>query len=235
MNQCCLCLEMVGQIGQRIEITNILDIFERSIDKEVREKLKTKDFKELASELYLDVGTIANPRGIRNTVPKYDCINFSLYRLDKELGTGVFEQQLNRRLWGEKDLAVYQFNRNIYEDHPAVNLAAEKYNGKDRLKRDYIEELYWAQKLTQEDRDRICISDYPDLDEEFGLNTTIRENEAVVRETNGLIPPKLNPPIFNEQGIGKATINIPISEKEDSNRRVNEEVKELHQLDEIQV
>ena len=232
-------LSMLGKraVGQQVEITNILDVFERSIDREVRAKLETKDFEELASELYLDAGIIGNPCGIRNTVPKYDCINFSLYRLDKELGTGVFEKQLDSRLWGEKDLAVYQFSRNIYEEHPATNLAEERFNGKDRFKRNYIEDLYWAQKITQEDRDRICISDYPDLDEEFEYENTTREdtrNDIIEeRKSNGLKPPILKRPIFSEQGIGKSTVNISIASKDSSNSRVQQDEQTILQAQEI--
>ena len=100
INESVLTMLRNGPIGQKIEITNILDVFERSIDKEVRDKLKTKDFEDLASELYLDVGTIANPRGIRKIVQKYDCINFSLYRLDNEL----FMKNILQQIWQKKDL-----------------------------------------------------------------------------------------------------------------------------------
>ena len=228
INESVLTMLRNGPIGQKIEITNILDVFERSIDKEIRDKLKTKDFEDLASELYLDVGTIANPRGIRNIVQKYDCINFSLYRLDNELGKGIFDKQLNKKAFGINDLSVYQFDRNIYEEHPAINLTEERFNGKDRFKRDYIEELYWAQKITQEDRERICISDYPDLDEELYHDNTTREN-AIEKETNELKPPILKQPIFNEQEIGKTTVDTTIQNKDNAQNRAYADQQEQQQ------
>jgi len=195
INESVLIMLRKNSIGQRVEITNILDVFERSIDKEVRDKLKTRNFEDLASELYLDVGTIANPCGFRNIVQKYDCINFALYRLDKELGNGIFNKQLNKRAFGINGLSVYQFDRDIYEEHPAINLTEERFKGKDRFKRRYIEGLYWIQKITKEDRERIGINDFPDLDEELYYENITIEHAKEERNT------VMSTMIFKEQFI----------------------------------
>jgi len=161
--------------GQRVEMTNALDVFERSIHQDVRERLKTTSFEDLYEELYMDVGTISHPSGARLIVPKYDCINFTLYRLDEELGQGIFAEQICRRLFGKKDLEVYQFDRDIYENHEAPNLR-ERLKGKDGLRKEWIEDTYWVQKITEEDKERLGISDFPDLEQELFGYSNSQEN-----------------------------------------------------------
>ena len=142
-----------------IEKTNALDVFERSIDKEIRERLKTMSFEDLCNELYVNAEFIAHPLGIRSSVEKYDCINFTLYRLDKELGKNFFNNPLST-VFGDKD--VYEFDRNIYEEHEPENIK-EIFGDKVDRRREWVKKIYWAQKLTDEDKERLGLNDFPDL------------------------------------------------------------------------
>lgn len=159
INESVLQMLSIHRICMRAEYKNTMDVYERNIDKEVREMLKGKSFQELCDELYLDVGTISSPFGHRKIVPKYDCINFTLYRIDEELGTGIFDRQLNHFSWGGRKAleSNYGYGRNIYETHMPPKLDDLKLP--DDVKERYIRSLYWAQKITTEDRVRLGLSE----------------------------------------------------------------------------
>lgn len=165
INESVLNMKGKERFGQYVEYTNALDVYERNIDKEIRDKLNKKDFEELCDELYLDAGTINDPTGVRRVVPKYDCINFSLFRIDKELQAGRFSEEFKDMSWmGGKDILnkVYKFDRNIYEQHPPENI--EEMDEEDR--EDYIEYLYWAQKITDEDKKRLGLIEEKESNEQ---------------------------------------------------------------------
>lgn len=161
-----------NRIYVRAEYKNAMDVYERNIDKEVREMLKGKSFQELSDELYLDVGTISSPFGYREVVPKYDCINFTLYRIDEELGTGIFDKQLNHFNWaGRKALeSNYGYGRNIYENRMPPKL--DDLQLPEDAKKKYIKSLYWAQKITTEDKVRLGLSEINSVTAEMRKDLT---------------------------------------------------------------
>ena len=166
INESVLNMKGKERFGQYVEYTNALDVYERNIDKEIRDKLNEQDFEKLCDELYLDAGIIGDPTGVRRMVPKYDCINFSLFRIDKELHAGKFSKVFNdMSLMGGKDILneVYKFDRNIYEQHPPENI--EEMDEEDR--EDYIADLYWAQKITDEDKKRLGLIEEKENNEQI--------------------------------------------------------------------
>lgn len=174
-------LQMLGEnrIFTRAEYKNAMDVYERNIDKEIREMLKGKSFQELSDELYLDVGVIASPFGYRQMVPKYDCINFTLYRIDEELGTGIFDRQLNSLSWGGRKALErnYGYGRDIYETRMPPKL--DELELPEGVKEKYIDSLHWAQKITMEDRARLGLSEINSVTAEIRRDLTQTQQQQL--------------------------------------------------------
>ena len=214
INESVLSMLRNKNFGQEVEMTNALDVYERNIDKEIRERLKSKSFEELSQELYMDVGGILNPIGIRASIEKYDCINFALYRIDEELQKGIFNKGIDRK----SRLKLYKFDRNIYEEHKAPNIKEIFKN--DDTRRNYIENTYWVQKITTEDRERLGISDFPDLEEEYSYLAEPQEQKNEKKE------------LFSEQEIGKATINRETTKKDKAQSQEKQDEQEIYKAKE---
>lgn len=179
INESVLHMLSENRIFTRAEYKNAMDVYERNIDKEIREMLKSKSFQELSDELYLDVGIIASPFGYRQMVPKYDCINFTLYRIDEELGTGIFDRQLNSLSWGgRKSLERnYGFGRDIYETRMPPKL--DELELPEGVKEKYIDSLHWAQKITMEDRARLGLSEINSVTAEIRRDLTQTQQQQL--------------------------------------------------------
>ena len=175
-------LQMMGKNRyglMRAEYHNAMDVYERNIDKEIREMLKSKSIQELSEELYMDAGSISSPFGYRSLVPKYDCINFTLYRIDEELETGIFDRQFHPyNLGGKSTLkSTYGYGRDIYADRMPPNINELPEEGDFR--EDYIDSLYWAQKITTEDRTRLGLSEINAVTAEMRKDLTQTQEQEI--------------------------------------------------------
>lgn len=157
--------------GKHVEISNVRDVFERNIDREVRKELRSQSFEEVAGEFYNAVESVEHPRPTRRSGPKYNCINFSLYRIDEELGKGLYEKELSKlNFWGkterERIESVYGYGRDIYEQHLPPQASDLDSIGT------YADTLYWAQKITIEDKVRLGLSEINGVTEEMRKDLT---------------------------------------------------------------
>lgn len=164
--------------GKHVEITNVRDVFERNIDREVRKRLRSQSFEEVAGELYNAVESVGHPLPTRRPGPKYNCINFALYRIDEELGKGLYEKELSKLNFGgkterERIASAYGYGRDIYEQHlPPQTSEMDSY-----CRGRYVDTLYWAQKITTEDKVRLGLSEIN------GVTAEMRKDLTQQKET----------------------------------------------------
>lgn len=166
--------------GKHVEITNVRDVFERNIDREVRKRLQGQSFEDVASELYNAVESVGHPLPTRRPGPKYNCINFALYRIDEELGKGLYEKELSKLNFGgkterERISSAYGYGRDIYKQHlPPQASEMDSY-----CRRRYVDTLYWAQKITTEDRVRLGLSEINDVTTEIRRDLTQTQEQQL--------------------------------------------------------
>jgi len=168
--------------GKHVEITNVRDVFERNIDIEVRKRLQSQSFEDVAGELYNVVESVEHPRLTRRPGPKYNCINFALYRIDEELGKGLYEKELSKLNFGgkterERIASVYGYGRDIYEQHLPPQASDLDSIGDSDYHRRYVDTLYWAQKITTEDKVRLALSEIN------GVTAEMRKDLTQQKET----------------------------------------------------
>lgn len=102
--------------------TDIVNVYESNIETELRQRLDNSPFEKVCEKLHTNTQYVANPYGTRNMAPAYNCINISLYRLDKELTSGkTFGQELYSRNGYNPNNSLgaildhyYKFNRTTY-------------------------------------------------------------------------------------------------------------------------
>lgn len=137
--------------------TNIVNVYESNIEAELRQRINNSSFQETCEELHQDSQYVANPYGIRNVIPAYNCINIGLYRLDQELANGrTFGKELASRTAYDRNNSLeaildhyYKFNRTTYDYHEQVKQILDE--GKNLYKSSLKFDVSPLEKVTQVD------------------------------------------------------------------------------------
>lgn len=127
---------MIRQLVQHEDISeetclNIMSVYECNIEKEIRQMLKGDNFKDICSKLHTDIHHVSDFHGHMHLVPAYNCVNISLYRLDRELEKGAIfnEELIDRPIYD----SIYHSLDNVLDDLYSFN--RETYNYDEQVRR----------------------------------------------------------------------------------------------------